>query len=154
MLFLHSQKTSVEFLRKRATNYRALLRKTTYEDKATYDSTPSCNNFFCRVDLLVRSHSTCCFCILKRLLWIFFNTCSLRQVQPVSEEMRLEMIIGIQNGILNSQSSCFFFKWALWKETCDDHWRFRPEFWSFRIPFWILMTILCQNILCRNQTTL
>jgi len=28
--------------RKRATNYRALLRKMTYEDKASYDSTPPC----------------------------------------------------------------------------------------------------------------
>ena len=27
-------------LRKRATNYRALLQKMTYEDKASYDSTP------------------------------------------------------------------------------------------------------------------
>ena len=100
-------------IRKRATNYRALLRKMAYKDKATYDSTPSCNNFFCRVYLLVRSHSTCCFCILKRLLWNFFNTCSLRQVQPVSKEIGLEMVIGIQNRILNSQSSCFFFKQAL-----------------------------------------
>ena len=30
--------------RKRATNYRALLRKTTYKDKASYDFTPHCNN--------------------------------------------------------------------------------------------------------------
>ena len=29
-------------LRKRATNWRALLRKMTYEDKAFYDSTPPC----------------------------------------------------------------------------------------------------------------
>ena len=29
-------------IRKRATNYRALLRKMTYEDKASYDSTPPC----------------------------------------------------------------------------------------------------------------
>jgi len=29
--------------RKRATNYSALLRKMTYEDKASYDSAPSCN---------------------------------------------------------------------------------------------------------------
>jgi len=28
---------------KRATNYRALLLKMTYEDKASYDSTPACN---------------------------------------------------------------------------------------------------------------
>jgi len=28
--------------RKRATSYRALLRKMTYEDKASYDSTPPC----------------------------------------------------------------------------------------------------------------
>jgi len=28
--------------RKRAPNYRALLRKMTYEDKASYDSTPRC----------------------------------------------------------------------------------------------------------------
>jgi len=28
--------------RKRATDYRALLRKITYEDKASYDSTPLC----------------------------------------------------------------------------------------------------------------
>jgi len=31
--------------RKRATNYRALLRKMTYEDKASYDSTPPCSTF-------------------------------------------------------------------------------------------------------------
>jgi len=30
------------FFRKRATNYRALLRKMTYEDKASYDCTPPC----------------------------------------------------------------------------------------------------------------
>jgi len=30
------------FSRQRATNYRALLRKMTYEDKASYDSSPSC----------------------------------------------------------------------------------------------------------------
>ena len=29
-------------LRKRASNYRALLRKMTYGDKASYDSTPPC----------------------------------------------------------------------------------------------------------------
>ena len=29
--------------RNRATNYRALLRKMTYEDKASYDSTPPCS---------------------------------------------------------------------------------------------------------------
>ena len=29
-------------LRKRATNYRALLRKMTYRDKASHDSTPPC----------------------------------------------------------------------------------------------------------------
>ena len=36
---------------KRATNYRALLRKMTYEDKAAYDSTPPCTvrvALFCR----------------------------------------------------------------------------------------------------------
>jgi len=31
------------FFRKKATNYRALLRKMTYEDKASYDSTPLCS---------------------------------------------------------------------------------------------------------------
>jgi len=31
--------------RKRATNYRALLRKMTYEDKASYDSTPPCMKY-------------------------------------------------------------------------------------------------------------
>ena len=30
------------FLRKRATNYRALLRKMTHEDKASYKSSPPC----------------------------------------------------------------------------------------------------------------
>jgi len=30
--------------RKRATNYRALLWKMTYEDKAIYDSTPPCSD--------------------------------------------------------------------------------------------------------------
>ena len=30
--------------RKRATNYEALLRKMTYEDKASYDFTPPCND--------------------------------------------------------------------------------------------------------------
>ena len=30
--------------RKRVTNYRVLLRKITYEDKASYDPTPPCNN--------------------------------------------------------------------------------------------------------------
>jgi len=34
-------KLQVSF-RKRATNYRALLRKMTYEDKAPYASTPPC----------------------------------------------------------------------------------------------------------------
>jgi len=32
-------------LHKRATNYRALLQKMTYEDKASYDSTPPCTHF-------------------------------------------------------------------------------------------------------------
>ena len=31
--------------RKRATNYRALLRKMTYKDKASYDSSPPCTQF-------------------------------------------------------------------------------------------------------------
>ena len=31
--------------RKRATNYGALLRKITYKDKASYDSTPPCISF-------------------------------------------------------------------------------------------------------------
>jgi len=35
--------------RKRATNYRALLRKMTYEDKASYDSAPPCTHMLsCR----------------------------------------------------------------------------------------------------------
>jgi len=38
--------------RKRATNHRALLRKMTYEDKASYDSTPPCSELsfenFCK----------------------------------------------------------------------------------------------------------
>ena len=34
---------SREISRKRATNYRALVRKMTYKDKASYDSTPLCN---------------------------------------------------------------------------------------------------------------
>jgi len=33
------------FFRKRATNYRSLLRKTTYNDKASCDSTPPCTAF-------------------------------------------------------------------------------------------------------------
>jgi len=33
--------------RKRATNYRALLRKMTYEDKASHDSTPPCTQIEC-----------------------------------------------------------------------------------------------------------
>ena len=33
--------------RQRATNYRALLRKITYKDKASYDSTPPCMNESC-----------------------------------------------------------------------------------------------------------
>jgi len=34
-----------DIFRKRATNYRALLRKMTQEDKASYDSTPLCSTF-------------------------------------------------------------------------------------------------------------
>jgi len=34
------------FFRKRATNYRALLRKITCEDKASYGSTPPCNDLW------------------------------------------------------------------------------------------------------------
>jgi len=33
--------------RKRATNYRALLRKMTYKDKASYDSMPPCSEIPC-----------------------------------------------------------------------------------------------------------
>ena len=33
--------------RKLATNYRALLRKMTYKDKASYDSTPPCTTVTC-----------------------------------------------------------------------------------------------------------
>jgi len=43
--------------RKRATNYRALLRKMTYEDKASYDSTPPC------IHIVYHIHTgeiTCC----------------------------------------------------------------------------------------------
>jgi len=36
--------------RKRATNYRALLRKMTYEDKASYDSTPPCKIYHTHTD--------------------------------------------------------------------------------------------------------
>jgi len=35
--------------RKRATNYRALLRKMTYDDKASYDSTPPCHTTVRRI---------------------------------------------------------------------------------------------------------
>ena len=38
--------------RKRATNYRALLRKMTYKDKASYESSPPCtvySNIFCEL---------------------------------------------------------------------------------------------------------
>ena len=34
--------------RKRATNYRAVLRETTYEDQAHYDSTPPCTYSLCK----------------------------------------------------------------------------------------------------------
>jgi len=40
--------------RKRATNYRALLRKMTYKDKASYDSTPPCTKI-CNVTLQTKS---------------------------------------------------------------------------------------------------
>ena len=78
--------------RKRATNYRALLRKMTYEDKASYDFTPPCGgmvisfhvkwddfiSFTCKfishvkcewVNDMCRSHVTC--------VWIHF-TCEMR----------------------------------------------------------------------------
>jgi len=50
-------------LGKRATNYRALLRKMTYEDKAPYDSTPSfrwCNTPFQHFGVLYYPNM-CCF---------------------------------------------------------------------------------------------
>jgi len=46
--------------RKRATNYRALLWKTTYEDKASYDSTPPCNSFIWACNVYERNDTLRC----------------------------------------------------------------------------------------------
>jgi len=40
--------------------------------------------------------------------------------QPVSTKMRPKMVLRIQNGILNGQSSCLFSKWAVSKEPCNN----------------------------------
>jgi len=49
-------KLQVSF-RKRATNFRALLRKETCKDKATYDSLPPCMNLPCHANDWGRSHA-------------------------------------------------------------------------------------------------
>ena len=43
--------------RKRATNHRALLQKMTYEDKASYDSTPHCNMDACTM-IMTHTHGS------------------------------------------------------------------------------------------------
>ena len=45
--------------RKRATNYRALLRKMTCEYKTSYDSPPPCN---ARIDIYTRTYTVYIFC--------------------------------------------------------------------------------------------
>ena len=46
-------------LRKRATNYRTLLRKMTWNDKASYGSSPHCNTFTCQQYTHKRSSEGC-----------------------------------------------------------------------------------------------
>jgi len=70
---------------KRATNYKALLRKMTYEDKASYDSTPPCSTLtFLRFSTCHRVPAARCvrhdwFICVTRLIdtWRDFFTCDL-----------------------------------------------------------------------------
>ena len=58
--------------RKRATNYRALLRKMTYEDKASYDSTPPSTLFLCQAQtrwMYNVSSLRLCFALQTRREW-------------------------------------------------------------------------------------
>jgi len=55
--------------RKRATNYRALLRKMTSEDKASYNSTPPCTILLC----------ICVFLTCRSDNWVFTTRCDLVQ---------------------------------------------------------------------------
>ena len=68
--------------RKRATNYRALLQKMTYEDKASYDSTPPCSDMYV---LFVRVG------MWSRLTWYVEWSCSNMYVVTVRECVYVEL---------------------------------------------------------------
>ena len=59
--------------RKRATHHRALLRKMTYKDKASYDSTPSCITYIYHVWIYVytlQKKVKYCTCIMHEYIYI------------------------------------------------------------------------------------
>ena len=57
--------------RKGATNYRALLQKMTYEDKASYDSTPLCN-IYVHICIFLRMY-TYMYMYVHSRVWIVLN---------------------------------------------------------------------------------
>ena len=64
--------------RKRATNYRALLRKITYEDKASYDSTPPCMTFHKMYNRVLHDYTytyTCVYTYVRIYIYIYICVC-------------------------------------------------------------------------------
>jgi len=72
----HTMPSLQVIFRKRATNYRALLRKMTYKDKASYDSTPPCTtsvilDVMCVFSISLRT-SRAQKCVRETCIW--YNT--------------------------------------------------------------------------------
>jgi len=61
-------------------------------------------------------------------------------IQTVSGKMGLEMVIGIQKENSWRWKLGSLFKWAVWKEICDDHRGFAFR-WPFRVSICISSTI-------------
>ena len=55
---------------KRATKYRSLLRKMTYKDKGSYESSPPCNR---PCATIVKDHASCKASLESRWLWLKFS---------------------------------------------------------------------------------
>ena len=85
--------------RKRATNYRALLRKMTCKDKASYDATPPCTAHL-YVCVLV---GCVCVCVLIECAYVYVCVCAMsllywkRDPRVISEQMYHELSLSLQH---------------------------------------------------------
>jgi len=58
---------------KRATKYRSLLRKMTYKDKGSYESSPPCNMNMFNMNMFNMNVSTWIWCVYINMMYVYIN---------------------------------------------------------------------------------